>query len=74
MSHGLKVIRIDFKEKYELTITPGADRVLVRPDSQALFPDRVSVPRFSDFIVRNQDFDKFLLQFNEKTLPKADNG
>jgi len=49
---------------YEVIITPTSDRLLLTVKSTGNpYMDRVSIPRFSDYIVKLGDFDSFMLAF-----------
>ena len=53
---------------YEVIITPNSDKLFLKSKTvyTELFPNRISIPRFSDYIVRIGEYTEFIKYFRKE--------
>jgi len=67
-SNLLKKITSEYSsgESYSVIVTPGSDRLLLTSfTKQGTFVNRASIPRFSDYVVRNKGYADFMSKFKK---------
>jgi hypothetical protein len=63
---GTKILKVDIGEpgaEHYVLITPGAIRVYVDSPEEGVYPEKLDVPSFSDFVVRKGAFLIFMEGF-----------